>query len=191
VITDTFSASGRTSGDWAKARSSRVQGFTLVELLVAIAVFAALLAIAIPSYNAMTLGSKLRAHANELVAGASLARSEAIKRNSVVRMCVSSDGASCGAGGWEQGWLVFHDSNNNGALNAGETVLLRQKAASSGFRIIGTVASVSFQRTGVGATAATLTVCRATPSVGGQERVVNITATGRASVTKTNAASCS
>ena len=181
----------RAFDGWAPARSSRSLGFTLVELMVAIAVLAVLLAIVIPSYNDMTLNSKLRAHANELVAGAVLARSEAIKRNSVVRMCVSSDGASCISGGWEQGWVVFHDVNDDGAINVGEAVLLRQKAATSGFKVNGTVDNVRFQRTGVGASTATLTVCRATPNVGGQERVVRITATGRPSITKTNTARCS
>ncbi|MEX6501650.1 GspH/FimT family pseudopilin [Pseudomonas zhanjiangensis] len=165
-------------------------GFTLVELMIALAVFAALLAVTMPSYNDMTLGSKLRSQANELVAGAVLARSEAIKRNAFVRMCVSADGASCIAGGWDQGWVVFHDADDDGVLDAGETVIMRHQMAASGFKIIGSVASMRFQPTGVGATPATLTVCRATPEVGGQERVVNITATGRASVSKTNNASC-
>jgi type IV fimbrial biogenesis protein FimT len=180
----------RAVGDRVLARSLVARGFTLVELLIIMAITVVLLGVAVPAYNDMTLSSRLRAHANELVAGAVLARSEAIKRNSVVRMCVSADGASCSAGGWEQGWLVFHDVNDNGAINAGETMLLRQKAATSGFKINGTVSSVRFQRTGVGSTAATLTVCRATPSVGGQERVVNVTATGRASITPTSMASC-
>lgn len=172
-------------------RTTNQVGFTLVELMIALAVFAVLLAITVPSYNAMTLGSKLRSQANELVAGAALARSEAIKRNAFVRMCVSADGVSCIAGGWDQGWVVFHDADDDGALDVGETVILRRQAAPSGFKIIGSVASVRFQPTGVGATSSTLTVCRATPDVGGQERVVNISATGRASVTRTNNASCS
>ncbi|SFP76733.1 GspH/FimT family pseudopilin [Pseudomonas borbori] len=166
-------------------------GFTLVELLITLAVFAALLAIMVPSYSDMTLGSKLRSQANDLVAGAVLARSEAIKRNQAVRMCVSADGASCITGGWEQGWVVFHDADDDGTLDAGETVLLRHQAAASGFKITGTVDSVRFQGTGVGATQATLTACRATPSVGTQERVVTITATGRASVARTNTGTCS
>lgn len=174
-----------------KAMPARSLAFTLVELLIAIAILAILMGIAVPAYNEMTLGGKLRSQANDLVAGAVLARSEAIKRNSAVRMCVSADGASCAAGGWEQGWVVFHDADDDGALDTGEAVLLQHQAAASGFKITGTVASVRFQGSGVGATQATLTVCRATPSVGGQERVVNITATGRTSVTKTNTATCS
>lgn len=163
-------------------RSSGQRGFTLVELMVTIAVLAFLLAVVIPSLTDMSLGSKLRSHANDLVAGAVLARSEAIKRNSVVRMCVSADGASCVVGGWEQGWIVFHDVDDDGALDAGETVLLQHQAAAAGFKITGTVDNVRFQATGLGATQASLTVCRATPSVGNQERVVSIGLTGRASV---------
>lgn len=173
----------------ADKRQLTQQGFTLVELMIAIAVFAALLAIVVPSYNSMTLGSKLRSYANDLVAGAVLARSEAIKRNGFVRMCVSS-GAGCVAGGWEQGWVIFHDADDDGALDAGEAVLFRQQAAASGFKISGTVEVIRFQPTGVGATSASLVVCRATPSVGGQERVVSLSATGRAAVTRTNNAVC-
>lgn len=175
----------------ALSRAGCQRGFTLVELMITIALMAILAAIAVPAFNELTLGSKLRSQANDLVAGAVLARSEAIKRNSAVRMCVSADGASCIAGGWEQGWVVFHDADDNGALDAGETVLLQHQAAASGFKVTGTVASVRFPGAGVGATPATLTVCRATPSVGTQERVVSISATGRASVAKTNTATCS
>lgn len=182
---------GGAHGLRVKAMPARSLAFTLVELLIAIAILAILMGIAVPAYNEMTLGSKLRSQANDLVAGAVLARSEAIKRNSAVRMCVSADGASCITGGWEQGWVVFHDADDDGALDTGEAVLLQHQAAASGFKITGTVASVRFQGTGVGATQATLTVCRATPSVGGQERVVNITVTGRTSVTKTTTSTCS
>lgn len=160
------------------------RGFTLIEMMVTIAVMAILLMIAVPSFQEATLGSKLGSYANSLVAGAHLARSEAIKRNEVVTLCVSSNGTSCGTGGWEQGWIV---------LAADGTVVQRQQALIAGFKATetGGATSLAFRPSGVGSDTATFTVCRATPDVGGQERVVSISMTGRPSVAKTTAGSCS
>ncbi|WP_218567584.1 GspH/FimT family protein [Pseudomonas cavernae] len=104
-----------------------------------------------------------------------LARSEAIKRNQPVTFCTSS-------GGWHEGWIV---------RSSGGMVIQAHPAAASGFLITGSVNSITFQPTGVCATQTALTVCRATPSVGSQERVVSISLTGHTSVTKTTATSCS
>jgi len=162
---------------------SSQRAFSLVELMITLTVMAILLSIAAPSFNDATLGSKLSTYGNNLVASAALARSEAIKRNSSITLCVSSDGNSCGAGGWEQGWIVL----------MGTTVIQRQPAAASGLKITETngKTSLSFQPTGLGATSATLTVCRATPSVGSQERVVTISVTGRTTISKTTTGACS
>ena len=159
-------------------------GFTLIELMVTLSVMAILLMIAVPSFNEVTLGSKLGAFANNLAASAHLARSEAIKRNAPVSLCVSSNGKDCSAGGWEQGWIVL-------AMDG--TVVQRQQALPAGFKATesGGVDDLVFQPSGVGATAATLTVCRATPTVGSQEREVTISATGRPNVKKTTTGSCS
>lgn len=178
---------GLLSADFKPTLSMR-RGFTLIELMVAIAVMAVLLATAAPSFNNALLGSRLNAYANNLVSSAIVARSEAIKRNSAVTLCASSDGTSCAvSGGWEQGWVVM----------AGTTLIQRELAVPSGFKITGLnsasteIRSLTFQPTGVGATQATLTVCRATPTEGSQERVVSISATGRASATKTTLGTCS
>ena len=158
-------------------------GFTLIEAMVAIALMAVLLMIAVPSFNNAALGSQLRASANDLAAAAFMARSEAIKRNAVVTLCMSADGGSCSvSGGWEQGWAI---------MLAG-TPLQQHTAAPAGLKIsAGAITSVSFQPTGAGATAAVFTVCRATPSVGHEERVVTIDATGRPWVKRTTSAACS
>lgn len=156
-------------------------GFTLVELMVAIAVLAIVLATAIPSFSDITLRSKLRTYAADLVASARLARSEAINRNGQVSMCVSSNGTSCGMGGWGQGWIVLH----------GTTVIHRQQAIAGDYRIISTEAVIVFQPSGVGATLATVDVCRATPTVGAQGRRVTVSATGRTSVAEIAVTSCS
>lgn len=161
-------------------------GFSLIELMVTIAVAAVLLAVAAPSFNDATLSGKLTSYANNLVASAALARAESIKRNATVTLCVSSNGSSCASSGsWEDGWIVV--------LSDGTTIIQAQPTAVSGYKITeaSSKRSLTFQPTGVGATTATLTVCRATPTVGSQERVVSISATGRASVTRTTTGSCS
>lgn len=156
-------------------------GFTLIELIVTVAVLAIVLATAIPSFSDITLRSKLRTYAADLVASAHLARSEAINRNDQVRMCVSSNGTSCGTGGWGQGWIVLH----------GSTVIQRQQAIAGDYRITSTEAVIVFQPSGVGATVASLDICRATPTVGAQGRRVTVSATGRTSVAEITVTSCS
>lgn len=164
------------------------RGFTLIELMITIAVLAVLLTIGIPSFSEAMLGSRLSSYANEFVASANLARSEAIKRNSRVGLCVSSDGVSClTSGGWDQGWVVFHDSDNNGVFGSGELVLQRQQALAGGFSMTaaGDLRYIQFEATGIGATAATLTICNKTAPSGSKQRVITLTAAGRLSVATT------
>jgi len=164
-----------------RANTRRDGGFTLLELMVTLAVAAILIAIAVPSLGDATLAGKLSASANDLVAGVAMGRSEAIKRNAVTSMCVSSTGTSCGAGSWDQGWIVM----------AGTTVIQKHPAAPAGFKLTSTVTRIDFQPTGVGNTQANITVCRSAPSAGAQERVVSVSATGRAYVSKTTTGVCS
>jgi type IV fimbrial biogenesis protein FimT len=155
----------------------------MVELVVAIGIVMILMAIAVPSFSDSRLSSQLRASSLELVASTNLARSEAIKRNTTVTLCVSSNGESCGSGGWHQGWIV----------TSGGEVIYRSQAIDSGFHInaAGGATSFTFQSTGVDATAGSFTVCRASPSAGRQERVVTVNAVGRAMISKTATGTCS
>jgi type IV fimbrial biogenesis protein FimT len=147
-------------------------GFTTVELMVTITIFAILVTIAVPSFRDASLGSQLRAMSNSLAASAALARSEAIKRNKSVTMCASADGLTCDGSSWDSGWIV---------TRAGE-LIQHEPAISTGFRIVesGGVSSLSFAAVGLGATPATLTVCRATPTPGTQGRLVTLDTSGRA-----------
>lgn len=166
-------------------------GFTLIELLVTIAIAAILAAMAAPSFSNAILSNKLTGFANNFVASAQLARSEAIKRNTVVRMCRSANGTICATNGtWQQGWIVFNDLDNDSVLGANETVIQVQQSLSSDYHFTGDSYSVAFQPSGGVTSLVTLNLCRFAPSAGSQERNVKISATGRLTVTKTTNGVC-
>lgn len=75
-------------------------GFTLLELVITVAVLAIALGIAIPSFQGITNRNRLTGVANEMVAAVQLTRMEAIRRNARVTLCPSTDGATCGGDNW-------------------------------------------------------------------------------------------
>jgi type IV fimbrial biogenesis protein FimT len=73
--------------------------------------------------------ARMTAATNQLMGHLSLALSEAIKRNAMVTLCKSKNGASCfDESAWQEGWIVFADDNNNHEVDAGETVIHMQQA---------------------------------------------------------------
>lgn len=107
----------------ARMRYPLGQGFTLIELIMALTILAILTGIAVPAFTELIKNNRIRTQSADFHAALMLARSEAVKRVSRVTLCSSSDGASCAGGGWEQGWIVFNDDDNDAAVDGGETVL--------------------------------------------------------------------
>lgn len=96
------------------------RGFTLLELLILIAVLAILLSVAVPSFFSAIQNSRMTAQANDLVTAFQLARSEALKRKVPISICASdtsADEPTCGSD-WSEGWIVIIDSNAVGTTSA-------------------------------------------------------------------------
>ena len=89
----------------------KATGFTLVELMVAIAILALLTTIAVPSFNQMIASNRLTTQTNGLIAAMNIARSEAIKLNRTVSLCRiagPNDDECAGNGTWTN-WAVLHE----------------------------------------------------------------------------------
>jgi type IV fimbrial biogenesis protein FimT len=109
----------------------RAHGFTLIELVVVIAVAAVLLGIAVPSFRTFNQNSRLATQANSLVYALNLARSQAVSLDQPVQVCASSDGATCNApaAGWVAGWIVCYPV---AACGAGGATLVQVSPALGG-----------------------------------------------------------
>ena len=90
----------------------RDRGFTLIELMVTLAIAAVLLLVAIPSMTAYKRNAELTSATNTLLSAINGARGEAMKRG-MYAMVVPADGAD-----WNTGWIVFVDKNRTQVYDA-------------------------------------------------------------------------
>lgn len=100
------------------------RGFTLVELLMSLAIAATLVFAGVPAYQHWLGQYQLNNQAQFMAGAFNEARSEAIRRNLRVTLCKTRDGSTCDEDArWEQGWIMFVDQNENGDLDDNEPVL--------------------------------------------------------------------
>lgn len=176
----------------------RARGWTVVELVTVLAVVVVLAAAAAPAFHDLIRSQRASATSSAILAHLVLARSEAIKRSGRVVLCKSSNGETCASsGGWEQGWLVFHDLNGDAELGVGEAIVAKAGPLSPGVTLRGNSPVsryVSYDATGAtrmvsGAfQAGTLTVCVRDGPSAGRQLVIN--AAGRVRVQRAFAGAC-
>ncbi len=124
-----------------------MHGFTLVELVIVVAMVAVLASIAVPSFASLIQRNRVAAEINSLVSDLQFARSEAIRRGLPVSLCTSADGKSClGTNAWHSGWLVFSDADGSGTMNGPDTGLRVRAGWTSGDTFVADqdIAAVTF-----------------------------------------------
>lgn len=135
-----------------RLRPSRQRGVTLIELIITVGIAAILLGIGIPSYQYVTTDNRMAGEVNDLLGTMQYARAEAIKEGNNVVVCASANGTACSnATTWQTGWIVFSDPDNNGTLEAGETILQYHNAFTGGDTFTpadNTTSEVQFSRDG-------------------------------------------
>ncbi|WP_349984786.1 GspH/FimT family pseudopilin [Stenotrophomonas sp. WHRI 8082] len=163
----------------------RIKGFTLLELMVTVAVVAILAGIAFPSFESTIRSSRVAAAHNELIGLLNLARSEAIRSGRGGGVCASTDGATC-SGSWGSGALAYADTNGDGSKGASE-VALRFVTSNDKLVVTGPDAGISFDGRGRRRASTdqqiTMKPSTCSPNVQ-QQRVFTVNASGQVSSVK-------
>ncbi len=174
------------------------RGFTLIELMVAMAILVIVLSVGLPSFEGVTNGSRLSSATSELNGAVQLARAEALRRNRNVVLCRTNDMLSCASGSVWSAWLVFVDNNSNDQVTAGEEILRSGSFASpvevrASAAITGRESRITFLSTGLARAAdeqalltATLALCVPSARPSDNTRELSLAFGGRTTVLSRN-----
>jgi len=123
--------------------NTRQSGFTIIELMIALAIGAILLVLAVPSFLDLIKTNRLTAQSNSLVTALHLARNEAINRGHDIRVLSISGNTD-----WASGWEIRLDVDGDGAIDAGIDTVVRNFDAIEKATMVGDFDNVTYQSTG-------------------------------------------
>lgn len=178
-------------------RAGRAAGFTLIELMVTLAIAALLLVVAVPGFIDFRKNANLSDAVSNLVLAGGTAKAAALKSGRNAYVAVNDS-----AQGWTSGWYVFVDNNWDQAYDSGDEVVLRHDAVSSDITVSApgttTMAAGYFRFSGSGypklnTTAAAGTTASGTVVMANSIRssTVVLDTAGRLRSCKTGSAGCS
>ena len=103
-------------------------GFTLIELMITLAVAAILLTVGIPNFRDFVYNNRLTTQANRFVTDMALARSTAVKYQRNAQICVSTsyntaNPACTGGTNWGAGWIVWIDKDRDNVIDSANEVI--------------------------------------------------------------------
>jgi len=144
-------------------RTRRAGGFTMIELMTAMAIIAVVSAITIPAFTTMLRNGRLTSVANDLLGSLMNARTEAVKRQSQVVLCATADATAaqpaCSASA-STGWIVFQDTNGNWAVDANEPIIERRPGIDTSIMVRANGNIIAFGPSGFAVPTAVLTPMR-------------------------------
>ena len=156
-------------------KPSHAHGFTLIELMVTVAVMGILAIVAMPSMAALVTNSRVSGQTEELVTSLQLARAEAIRRNARVTVCAGAAGVCSGSTTWS-GWTIF--GRDNTAATPVDDVI-RDTTASASMQVTGPTGGIVYRPSGMIDTQQTLQV-----DSDGNMRCLAVLVSGVVTVTK-------
>ncbi len=103
------------------------KGFSLIELMVTVALAGMLLTIGVPSFATTINNNRMIAAINEFVGAITIARSEAISRRADIVMCKANATLNncVTTGDWSQGWIIFLDDDDGGDFDSDKDTILQ------------------------------------------------------------------
>jgi type IV fimbrial biogenesis protein FimT len=111
------------------------RGFTIVELMIVVAIVAVLAAVGLPSMRDLLKTNRMKTVSLDIYSSLALARSEAIKRNSASVSMIAV------AGGWQSGWTVTC-VDSAGSCGGADVLLLSQEAVDSDITLTGPATNI-------------------------------------------------
>jgi len=177
-------------------RTNSNRGFTLIEMLICVAILAILCGLAAPAFGKLIGRTHAQTARSQLAVAFNEARIGAVSHGMHVVLCPSEDQRRCSdTTQWQHGWIVFADVNHNRQLDDGEAPLSVGQALPAGVAVIGSSGRlrIDYQPDGSArGTNATLTVCdRASGAA--EARTLVVSQSGRVrygSASAENAANC-
>lgn len=165
-----------------RSRRRSASGFTLIELMVTLAVLGILAAVGVPAMQALINANRLAGATGELTSALQLARSEAVRRGARVNVCRSADGSTCNNGSTDwSSWIVVGPD-----VESGNTEVMRNETVAAPASLTGPAQPIEFRPSGLIGAEATLRVCIPTSNPQENVRVVTVLVSGTPVVTRAN-----